>query len=417
MAAAGRRPQLLLLCSVLLYAFFVGGVCSQSVISFNRGDYTYKVQESTGGSSLWTTPVSHRVLTGDTVPTAVKSGISLSAAKNEYEPFQIVLSSSSGSTATVTAPQFGIGETVTLQYAKFTACAGRCTGSITNRLSAPFASGATMPISSGNNVLWVTVRVPQNPTATGTASSSMTITIGSDVMTVPVSLYVFNFLVPVVPTFLTGMNLGVSSLATGQSVAQAKAFLFDLRMTPTSVGWPGGLNYPISWDNSNSQCTSNPTCSAMRCQSFIDESQYERSCLYEVSCLAVYLLVSLLSLVSLFPLSFSLSCRFLASWYVLLCLLEFSVRLVALILFAYLIQSGCLMAEYALGQNAGAVAKGGTDWGRPGFPIAPETIKFVSNSQVLPFSASLPSLSLPPPFSFCNSRTLSIFSLSLSSLW
>lgn len=49
-----------------------------------------------------------RVKSGDTAPTATRSGISISAAKNEFEPFQLVIQSPSPS-VTVSMSSFSIG--------------------------------------------------------------------------------------------------------------------------------------------------------------------------------------------------------------------------------------------------------------------------------------------------------------------
>jgi hypothetical protein len=43
------------------------------------------------------------------------------------------------------------------------------------------------------------------------------------------------------------MNLNVGTLSNGRTVEEAKNLLYERRMSPTSVAWPGGLNYPISW--------------------------------------------------------------------------------------------------------------------------------------------------------------------------
>ena len=64
------------------------------------GDMTY-VLPSPAGAVLWTTTTMDKVLREAAPPTATGTTITLSAAKNEFEPFQIVIRADSATTATL----------------------------------------------------------------------------------------------------------------------------------------------------------------------------------------------------------------------------------------------------------------------------------------------------------------------------
>lgn len=95
----------------------------------------------------------------------------------------------------------------------FSACGTRCTGNIANWLSAPIASGGSMPLTAGkNNVLWITAKVGSAAVA-GTATANAVLLIGGTTYTIPLALYVFNFAIPVAPTVRLALVLSLCTCA------------------------------------------------------------------------------------------------------------------------------------------------------------------------------------------------------------
>ena len=90
-------------------------------IPLDPTDFTYRLQESTGELVLWTTPATHKVRTHERAPEAERSGLQLAAARNEFEPVQLLLGPASGSvTASIDAfPDLGGGQRVELYVAGY----------------------------------------------------------------------------------------------------------------------------------------------------------------------------------------------------------------------------------------------------------------------------------------------------------
>jgi hypothetical protein len=216
-------------------------------------DYTYKLSESTTALPLWTTPCTHKVLTSERAPTASRSGLKLSAARNEFEPVQIILGPGSGTVkvAIKSFPKLGSGQRVTL------ARAGYVSG-WAEKLT-PLSSGGNVTLSaSQGQPVWLTVYVPAAAPA-GEHTTTLTLTpAGGAAISVPVTLYVFDFSLPKSIGFYSQLNIDIKTLAGGASAEQkAKTLLYEHRLTPKSVPWPSGFNYKITWDNSQSTNTCN----------------------------------------------------------------------------------------------------------------------------------------------------------------
>jgi hypothetical protein len=82
-------------------AIVLGGPSSPELFSAGKAfaadyeSYTYKLSQSTGNYVFWTTTPSERVFKDSAVPADTGSGVKVYAAKNEFEPFQIVVKPSS----------------------------------------------------------------------------------------------------------------------------------------------------------------------------------------------------------------------------------------------------------------------------------------------------------------------------------
>jgi hypothetical protein len=72
-------------------------------------NYTYKLTQSTTGYELWTSPPSERVFKDDAVPEESGSNVLVYAARNEFEPFQLVVRPASSGSVTVEIGDFGAG--------------------------------------------------------------------------------------------------------------------------------------------------------------------------------------------------------------------------------------------------------------------------------------------------------------------
>ncbi len=221
------------------------------------GELTYKLTESTAALPLWTTPVAVKVRTSDVAPSATSSGLHLFAARREFEPAQLVVGPAAGGvTATIAPfPKLGAGQRVQL------AVAGYEQG--WEEHLTPLASGGSVTLSASSGVpLWITVFVPEGAPA-GAHQTTLTLKPASGAaITVPITLTVFDFALPKEIHFDSQLNLSVADLKGSGTALQAKTLLFERRLTPTSVPWPSGFSYKITWDNPQA---------AAPCSSFWDE--------------------------------------------------------------------------------------------------------------------------------------------------
>lgn len=219
-------------------------------VELDPSDYTYTLEES---SALWTTPATRRLSAGDTPPDATRSGLHLSAAKNEFEPAQLVLAPGSGTvTVSIAAfPNLGSAQRVELGVVRYQAGL--------SEVIEPLQSGDSVSLDSGNVPLWITVYVPEDAPA-GVHETTLTLS-GAVEASVPVELTVFDFVLPKEIHFATQLNVNVNSLA-GDGGEATKDLLYEHRFTPKSVTWPSGFNPSITWDSG-----ANP----QRCSAFYDE--------------------------------------------------------------------------------------------------------------------------------------------------
>jgi len=223
-----------------------------------EGDYTYSLSESTEALPLWTTPTARRVTVADRAPAGTKrSGLRLSAARNEFEPVQLLVGPAKGSlTASVESfSDLGSDQRVSL-----------ATSSYSNGwqdMLYPLMSVQRVSLDTDEaTALWLTVYVPESAPA-GEHETTLTLTPeGGAPVEIPVTLTVFDFSLPREIHFSSQLNLDISSLR-GATVEEKKTLLFEHRLTPASVTWPSGLGWNITWDN-----VASPT----RCSAFYDEA-------------------------------------------------------------------------------------------------------------------------------------------------
>lgn len=226
-------------------------------ISLDPSAFTYLLEESPSELPLWTTPATHRLQINERPPEERASGLFVSAARREFEPIQLVLGPASGSASVEIASFPELGAEQRLELARIEFQGGLAHGLV------PISSGASVPLSNDRPApVWLTIRVPDDAPA-GEHRTTLTVAPESGPpVSIPITLYVFDFSIPEQIHFATQMNVNVSSLVGDGSVDDAKTTLFELRMTPKSVTWPSGFNWGITWENSSS---TNP------CEIFWDE--------------------------------------------------------------------------------------------------------------------------------------------------
>ncbi|MEZ4296294.1 MAG: DUF4091 domain-containing protein [Polyangiaceae bacterium] len=217
------------------------------------GDRTFALP-SPAGAVLWTTTTMDKVLREAAPPSAEGSAIEVRAAKNEYEPFQIVVRADSAGTATLSMTPFkGPGELGEIELRKVgyvTISQPSDPGSIpSGRIPDPLdpaAFGAPESVPGGENQpFWITVHIPKGAPA-GDYTSTLTVTVGGDSAEVPIKLHVFDFALPDEIGFDGNWNTSFQALGGSESleaVRGLKDFFFEHRLVPSSVAWPAGLNY------------------------------------------------------------------------------------------------------------------------------------------------------------------------------
>ena len=232
------------------------------------GAMTY-VLPSPAGAVVWTTPTLDKILREAAPPTNTGPSIALSAAKNEFEPFQIAIRADAQSTATIqlsafSGPSSAITRTeirrvdyVTIQQPSD--ASGIPSSSIPDPLrSVQFGASESLPAAQ-NQPYWITVYVPPNAAA-GDYTATLSVAIGGAKQDIPVVLHVYDFVLPTQIGFDGNWNASFEALggsASLSAVQNLKDFFFEHRLVPSSVAWPAGLNYNggISYDCSSGQFT------------------------------------------------------------------------------------------------------------------------------------------------------------------
>src|SRR5512136_2131000 len=186
------RSSFLSAAAVLFLMLF----CVGTAFGDDYETYTYRLTQSTGSYVFWTTTPSERVFKDSAIPAATGSGVKVYAARNEFEPFQVVVRPASSGNVTVNIGDFGGGIQTDIYQVKYvnvitaTDSLGR-TGPYPDPLW-PLEKGATVPLTSNENTsFWFSISVP---TTTPAGNYTANAVIGG--VSIPVTLHVFNFQVP-----------------------------------------------------------------------------------------------------------------------------------------------------------------------------------------------------------------------------
>ena len=171
------------------------------------GAMTFALPSPTG-AKLWTTPTMEKVLREATPPTATGDGITIFAAQNEYEPFQLVVRPDAAGSAKLTISDFtGPGtiakSNVELRRVGYVHASAPSDASSIMSPSGylpdplePVAFGTADAVSAmQNQPYWITVYVPPG-TPAGDYTATLTVTAGSGTQNVPVKLHVYGFALP-----------------------------------------------------------------------------------------------------------------------------------------------------------------------------------------------------------------------------
>ncbi len=212
--------------------------------------YTYKLAQSTSAYQFWTAPPSERVFKDDSLPTETDSGVKVYAARNEFEPFQIVVNPASSGSVTVSIDPFSSGITAELYQVKYVNVAqatdslGR-TGDYPDPLW-PLDNGASIALTANENTaFWFSLFVPP-----GTASGDYTTDVHIGGINIPITLHVFDFAIPDDLHVKSQMNFSHENVLDAYSVPgteywmyvdKMKQYFIDHRLTSKGPLWPGGL--------------------------------------------------------------------------------------------------------------------------------------------------------------------------------
>jgi hypothetical protein len=245
------RFFLLLLIFSLLSAPYANAP-AQAAPTADYETYTYKLTQSTAAYQFWTTPPSERVFKDSAVPSVTGSEVKVYAAKNEFEPFQVVVKPAASGNVAVSVDAFGGGVTAEIYQVKYvniaqaTDALGR-TGPYPDPLW-PLANGASAALTAGENTsFWFSLSVPASAPSGDYTSN---VRIGG--ISIPVRLHVFNFAIPAQLHVASQMNFSYQTIlgkysvpGTGSEywayVDAIKQYFIDHRLTPSSVMWSGGL--------------------------------------------------------------------------------------------------------------------------------------------------------------------------------
>ncbi len=215
-------------------------------------NYTFELSQSTSELTIWTTEPSERVFKGAPVPTTTGSTVHVYAARNEFEPFQIVVLPSVNTSINVDVANFGNGITTELYQVKYVTITQPSdglgqTGSYPDPLW-PLENHTAVDVTANQNTaFWFSVFVPAFAPAGDYLSS---VTIGG--ISIPVQLHVFDFTLPDAPSVFSQMNFSHSAVLDKYSVPgtgteywmyvdKMKQYFIDHRLTFKSPLWSGGL--------------------------------------------------------------------------------------------------------------------------------------------------------------------------------
>jgi hypothetical protein len=213
------------------------------------GAHTYRLATSDKGI-LWTATTMDKIVREATPPDATGDALTLSAARNEFEPIQVVVRASAAAQVTFALKPFPFGraEIHRVGYVNVpspTDASSIPSSAIPDPLEPTSFGNAEAVPAQQNQPFWITFFVPKDAPA-GDYETTLTVTLDGVAQDIPVRLHVFDFTLPDKIGFDGGWNSSFEALGGSQSldaVQALKTWFFEHRLVPTSVAWPAGLNY------------------------------------------------------------------------------------------------------------------------------------------------------------------------------
>ena len=239
----------------LLHVFFIlltSGLWPVPGQAADLETYTHSLTQSDADYRFWTTTPGERVFKDDPVPTETDAQIRVYAAKNEFEPFQLVVRPASSGNVTVSIGDFGSGITAEIyqvEYVNITEATDGLgqTGDYPDPLW-PLENGASVAVTAGQNTaFWFSLFVPKTA-----AKGDYTAHVQIGGIDIPVRLHVFDFAVPDTLHVRSQMNFSHKTIldkygvsGTGDEyrlyVPKIKQYFIDHRLTLKAPLWSGGL--------------------------------------------------------------------------------------------------------------------------------------------------------------------------------
>lgn len=222
------------------------------VAAQNTEKYTHAIKSSDSNLNLWTCPPTERVFKNSAIPADTENMIKVYAAKNETEPFILVIKPKKDLKVNVKISDFNseikteIFQVKYVNIKKATDNIGK-TGDYPDPLM-PIENNTSIDLKAEiNTAIWFSVSTTDK---TPKGDHKATITVGN--ATVEVKLHVFNFAVPEEIHVKSQMNLNHQVIlskygvtGTGENywnyVDKIKQIFIDHRLTPKNPLWSGGL--------------------------------------------------------------------------------------------------------------------------------------------------------------------------------
>jgi len=225
---------------------------SQFLYSQDYETYTYKLSQSNANYTFWTTLPSIRVFKNSEIPTETGNLVKIYAAKNEFEPFVVVVKPKTSGKIKIDFGSFGnemTTEMYVVKYINITKVSDNLgkTGAYPDALF-PVENHSTIDVTANENIsLWFSVSVSQNATK-GDYSTNVSVA----GVNIPVKLHVFNFSIPAelhthslmyfsFQNVLTKYGVQGTGTEYWNYVDKIKQFFIDHRLTPSNPLWSGGL--------------------------------------------------------------------------------------------------------------------------------------------------------------------------------
>ncbi len=209
---------------------------------------------SPAGAQVWTTTTMDKVLREAEPPAEGGEAIKIFAARNEFEPFQVVVHPQAAADVSVNMGTLDGPGTIaghSLHRVDYVAIsepsdpAAIVSAEMPDPLM-PIAFGSAQAVKAGDNQsFWITVRVP-NDAAAGDYTGELVVQVGDESQIIPVYLHVYDFAIPKKIGFDGNWNTSFQALGGSQSLEKVQAlktWFFEHRLVPSSVAWPAGLNY------------------------------------------------------------------------------------------------------------------------------------------------------------------------------